>query len=84
MTREELEACDERRSSVLSGLSEGSEDSAFPRLLQGRVYADFRRSERYFETALGLVLSLYGTGPKDPVAIEMRSLLEGGLKPAAG
>ena len=51
------------KESVLPVLLEGTEESAFPPLLQGRVYADFRKSEAYFDTALGLLLSLYQIKP---------------------
>jgi hypothetical protein len=41
-----------RKESVLPVLLEGTEDSAFPPLLHGRVYADFRKNEAYFDVAL--------------------------------
>ena len=64
-----------RKETVLPVLLEGTEESAFPELLHGRVYADFRQSEAYFDTALALILDLYQIYPQDPVAIELRDSL---------
>ncbi|MFI5454037.1 MAG: TIR domain-containing protein [Isosphaerales bacterium] len=66
-----------RKESVLPVLLEGTEESAFPHFLHGRVYGDFRRSEAYFDTALDLILSLYEIQPRDPVAIELRESMRG-------
>ena len=66
-----------QKESVLPVLLEGTEESAFPHLLQGRVYADFRKNEAYFDVALELLLSLYGMGPTEPVATELRTWLGG-------
>jgi len=66
-----------QKESVLPVLLEGTEESAFPHLLHGRVYGDFRRSEAYFDTALDLILSLYEIQPRDPVAIELRESQRG-------
>jgi hypothetical protein len=68
---------EEQKESVLPVLLEGSEESAFPHLLHGRVYADFRKAEHYFDTALELLLSLYQIKPQEPVAIELQELLQG-------
>ena len=65
------------KESVLPVLLEGTEKSAFPPLLQGRVYADFRKSEVYFERAFELLLSLYQIPPNHPVATELRDSLKG-------
>jgi hypothetical protein len=62
--------------SVLPVLLEGTEKSAFPPLLRGRVYADFRKSDAYFNTMLGLLLSLYKIPPQHPVAIELSESLK--------
>ena len=64
-----------QKESVLPVLLEGTEESAFPPLLRGRVYADFRKNEVYFEVMLELVLSLYGIQPTQQVAIELRASL---------
>jgi hypothetical protein len=66
-----------QKESVMPVLLEGTVETAFPHLLQGRVYADFRKSERYFETAFELLLSLYQIKPQDKVAVELREALEG-------
>jgi len=66
-----------QKESVLPVLLEGTEESAFPHLLHGRVYGNFRRSEAYFDKALDLILSLYEIQPRDPVAIELRESLRG-------
>ena len=68
---------EEQKESVLPVLLHGTEETAFPTLLHGRVYADFRRKEAYFEVALELLLSLYGISSKDTVASELRDLLRG-------
>ena len=66
-----------QKESVLPVLLEGTEESAFPHLLHGRVYADFRKNEAYFPVALGLLLSLYDIKPTEQVAIELKRSLEG-------
>lgn len=66
---------EEEKKSVLPVLLEGSEESAFPLLLQGRIYADFRISEVYFEKMLELILSLLEIDHQDPVALELRESL---------
>ena len=68
---------DAQKLSVLPILVEGTEETSFPALLHGRVYADFRRSETYTEKALDLLLSLYEIKPRDPVAIDLRESLRG-------
>ena len=65
------------KESVLPVLLEGTEESAFPPLLQGRVYADFRNKEAYFATMFELLLSLLQILPQDPVAIDLRESLVG-------
>jgi len=66
-----------KKESVLPVLREGTEESAFPHVLHGRVYADFRQTEAYFDTALDLMLTLYEIQPRHPVAIELRESLQG-------
>lgn len=65
------------KESVLPVLLDGSEKTAFPLLLQGRVYADFRKKEEYFDKAFELLLSLYKIQTHHPVATELRELLVG-------
>jgi hypothetical protein len=57
-------------------LLEGSGETSFPDLLQGRVYADFRNSEEYFDAAFDPILSLYRVPHRDPVAEDLRSALK--------
>ncbi|MBV9142888.1 MAG: TIR domain-containing protein [Pseudonocardiales bacterium] len=47
------------KESVLPVLLDGTSESAFPPLLQGRVYADFRSAEQYLSTVFDLIASLY-------------------------
>ena len=65
-----------RKGSVHPVLLEGTEESAFPHLLQGKVYADFREAESYFDVALNLLLSLYGIKPTEAVATELTASLK--------
>jgi hypothetical protein len=65
------------KEAVLPVLLEGTPESAFPVLLQGRVYADFRKIETYFDTVFELILSLYQIPPRHPVAEELRGSLRG-------
>jgi small GTP-binding protein len=62
---------------VLPILLEGTEESAFPLLLQGRVYADFRNNEAYFDTIFEILLSLFQIRPQHPVATMLRESLVG-------
>jgi small GTP-binding protein len=66
-----------KKECVLPVLLEGTEESSFPLLVQGRVYADFRKPESYFHTALELLLSIYQITPKQPFAMELRESLLG-------
>jgi small GTP-binding protein len=63
------------KESVLPVLLEGTKESAFPPLLQGRVHADFRNSEAYFDTMIELLLSLFQIPPNHPVATELHESL---------
>ena len=65
-----------QKESVLPLLLEGTEESAFPHLLHGRVYADFSRDEAYFDVALELLRSLYGIKSTEQVAAELRTSLK--------
>ena len=69
-----------QKDSVLPILLEGTKESAFPHLLQTRVFGDFRNNEDYFNAALGLLLSLYRIPPQDSVAMDLREFLEGRAK----
>lgn len=50
---------EERKQTVLPLLLNGEAQTAFPPLLSGRVYADFRREETYFVTLFDLILTIY-------------------------
>jgi small GTP-binding protein len=60
---------------VLPALLEGTEETALPILLQGHVYADFRKAETYFDTVFDLILNIYRIPPRNPVAEELRESL---------
>jgi hypothetical protein len=66
-----------RKETVLPVLLDGTEETALPPLLHGRVYGDFRRPERYFLTAFDLILSVHGISPRDPVGAELREFVGG-------
>ena len=66
-----------KKKSVLPMLLAGTEETSFPPLLQGRVYADFRDESRYFITAFDLILSLYEISPGDPAVADLRESLRG-------
>jgi len=65
------------KESVLPVLLDGSEKTAFPFFLQGRIYADFRKKEAYFDKAFELLLNLYKIQSHNPVATELRESLVG-------
>ena len=65
------------KETVMPVLLEGTDTIAFPHLLRGRVYADFRKPEAYFSTLLDLLLSLFAITPQEPVAIDLRESLGG-------
>lgn len=60
---------------VLPVLLDGTEETAFPVLLQGFVYADFRKVENYFDAVFELILSVYGISGRHAVAEELRGSL---------
>ncbi|HWB01588.1 MAG TPA: TIR domain-containing protein [Verrucomicrobiales bacterium] len=64
-----------KKETVLPVLLEGTKETAFPPLLHARVYADFREGEDYFRNALDLLLTIYGIGPREAVAVEMHASL---------
>jgi small GTP-binding protein len=64
-----------KKESVLPLLLEGTEETAFPHLLHGRVYADFRQSEAYFTTMLDLLLSLFAFHGQERIAEDLRASL---------
>jgi hypothetical protein len=64
-----------QKESVLPVLLEGKKTEAFPPLLDGRVHADFRDDEAYFEVAFDLILSLYRLSPRLPAVADLREAL---------
>ncbi len=64
-----------KKESVLPVLLAGSEESSFPPLLHGRVYADFRDQQAYFTTAFDLILSLYEIPFSDRAVADLRESL---------
>ncbi len=63
------------KESVLPVLLDGTSESSFPPLLQGRVYADFRLAQRYLPTVFDLIVSLYQISSLEPVR-ELRRQLD--------
>ena len=63
------------KESVLPILLEGTDKTAFPPFLHGRVYGDFREKDKYIDAAFELLLSLYQISPNDPVTNELRESL---------
>ncbi|HEV7450454.1 MAG TPA: hypothetical protein VGO16_03510, partial [Pseudonocardiaceae bacterium] len=61
---------------VLPVLLDGTSESSFPPLLQGRVYADFRLVQRYLPTAFDLIVSLYQISSHEPIRELQRQLDE--------
>lgn len=72
-----LLATEDQKRTVLPVLLEGEESEAFPPLLRGRVYGDFRKEEAYFTTAFDLILSLYQLPPNHPAVADLRESLRG-------
>jgi TIR domain len=66
-----------QKKSVLPVLLEGTEESAFPSLLYGRVHSDFRDEDAYFATAFDLILSLYQLPPNHPAVADLRESMRG-------
>ena len=50
---------EEQKKTVLPLLIDGEEHTSLPPLLQGRIYADFRKKEFYLITLFDLALNLY-------------------------
>jgi GTPase SAR1 family protein len=65
----------DRKKSVLPILLEGTEETSLPEVVHGRVHADFRKPEVYFEMVFKLILSLYRISPRDPVGEELTRML---------
>jgi hypothetical protein len=63
------------KETILPLLLEATEEESFPELLHGRVYADFREKNKYFEAALELILEIQGIDRKGSLAEELRDAL---------
>lgn len=59
------------KESVLPVLFSGSPASSFPEILRPRVFADFRNKDAYFTVMFGLIVTLYGLSPKEPIVAEL-------------
>ncbi len=68
-------ATEAHKQTVLPVLLDGEESEAFPALLRGRVYADFRDARAYFITAFDLILDLYKISPNDTAVADLRDSL---------
>jgi hypothetical protein len=64
------------KATVLPILLEGDEAQAFPGLMRGRVYADFRHEEGYFLTLFNLISTLFGIPFDAPEFAELRETLD--------
>jgi WD40 repeat protein len=60
---------------ILPVLLTGTEETSFPPLLQGRVYADLRNDRDYFVTVFDLILSLYQIPFNDQAVVDLRESL---------
>ena len=70
----------EGNESALPLLLAGTEETSFPPLLQGRVYADFRDPEAYFATLFDVILSLYAISVTDKSVADSRESLRQEMK----
>jgi small GTP-binding protein len=64
-----------QRRSVLPVLLDGDEETAFPPLLQGKAYADFRGEDRYWTSAFDLAITIQGLDIRTPAVAELRERL---------
>jgi hypothetical protein len=64
-----------RKQTVFPLLLEGSEESSFPDILQGRVFADFRKTQAYFATTFDLILSLFEIPQQHQAVADLRASL---------
>jgi hypothetical protein len=70
-------ATEANKHTVMPVLLVGDESEAFPALLRGRIYADFRRERAYFTTAFDLILDLYEINHNDAAVAYLRESLSG-------
>jgi GTPase SAR1 family protein len=68
------------KATVLPILREGDEAQAFPALMRGRVYADFRHEGGYFLTLFNLISTLYGIRFDAPEFADLRDTLDPSIR----
>jgi hypothetical protein len=66
---------EEEKATVLPLLLDGDEEVVLPELLQGRVFADFRDADRYFQTMFELIPRLFRDLEPNPFLEELRQTL---------
>lgn len=72
-----MTSTEQRKDTVLPLLLEGDARKAFPPLLRGRVYADFREEADYFGALYDLILTLYRIPFGHPAVADLRDKLRG-------
>jgi len=72
-----LLASEVEKKTVMPVLLAGEKSEAFPPLLRGRVFADFRDERAYFTTAFDLILSLYDIPFNHRAVADLRDSLRG-------
>jgi hypothetical protein len=71
-----LTGTEDDKRSVLPVLLEGDCETAFPPLLQGRVYCDVRDDQAYYAGVFDLILTVHGIPFGQPVVDELRAKLK--------
>jgi hypothetical protein len=66
------------KATVIPLLLEGEPKESLPPALQTSVRSDFRDDDRYFDTALDLLLALYGVSPRHPAVRHWKQQLASG------
>jgi hypothetical protein len=67
---------EEDKSRILPILRAGTDETSFPDLLLGRVYADFRDEHSYFSSAFDIILSLFRLAPNQKAVADLRESLK--------
>ncbi len=67
---------EEQKSRVLPILRDGTDETSFPDLLLGRVYADFRDEASYFSSAFDIILTLFRLTPSQSAVADLRESLK--------
>jgi hypothetical protein len=70
-----LTGTEELKATVLPMLVSGTPKRAFPPLLQGRVYSDFRSQDTYLPSLFDLILALYDIAVDEPAIVDARATL---------